>query len=67
MKLGVVNVRVQLLVLVGGRVGGSGKKINALLNSVEVKIEVLVEFGNNLSYINGGEGILSICTVDTFF
>ena len=46
--------------------GGSGKKINALLNSVEVKIEVLVEFGNNLSYINGGEGILSNCPVYTF-
>ena len=32
---------------VGGRVGGSEKnEINAILNSVEVKVEVGVELGN---------------------
>ena len=42
----VVKVRVPLLVRVGGWRGGSEKnQINAILNSVGVKVEVGVELG----------------------
>ena len=43
----VIKVRVQLLVRVGGGVGLKKTEINAILNSVGVRIEVGVELGKN--------------------